>query len=137
MVQGKSLSALKLSLLLLSLSSLSGCSMFGWFLPEKQVVTETKYVKQNIPLQPPPRQVETQDIHFYVVTASNFEEFKARFEAENNTKLVVFALSVKDYEKLAMNIAELKRYIEQQKSAIVYYEKAISEPVTQPPAIAK
>lgn len=101
--------------------------MLGWFLPEKsQVITETKYVERNIPLQPLPRQIETQDIHFYVVTAANFEEFKARFEKENNTQLAIFALSVKDYEKLAMNIAELKRYIEQQKSVIVYYEKAIT-----------
>ena len=32
---------------------------------------------------------------------------------------------MKDYETLALNMAEIKRYIEQQKSIIVYYENAI------------
>jgi len=33
---------------------------------------------------------------------------------------------VKDYENLSLNFAELRRYIEQQKQIIVYYEKAIA-----------
>ena len=35
------------------------------------------------------------------------------------------AISIKDYENLSDNFAELKRYIEQQKAIIVYYEKAV------------
>ena len=35
------------------------------------------------------------------------------------------AISVKDYENLAKNFAELRRYIEQQKPTILYYEKAV------------
>ena len=35
-------------------------------------------------------------------------------------------LSVRDYETLAINMAEIKRYIEQQKQIIIYYEKAVS-----------
>tara|TARA_Y100000356_G_C11091906_1_gene199701 strand:+ start:463 stop:603 length:141 start_codon:yes stop_codon:yes gene_type:complete len=37
------------------------------------------------------------------------------------------ALSMKDYENLAMNIADLRRYINQQGEIIVYYEKAVTE----------
>jgi len=65
------------------------------------------------------------DIHFYVVTAENFEEFKKRFVKENGD-LVGYVLSVRDYETLAINMAEIKRYIEQQKQIIIYYEKAVS-----------
>ena len=36
------------------------------------------------------------------------------------------ALSVKDYENLSLNFAELRRYIEQQKLIIVYYEESVS-----------
>ena len=36
------------------------------------------------------------------------------------------ALSVKDYENLSLNFAELRRYIEQQKQIILYYEKAVT-----------
>ena len=32
---------------------------------------------------------------------------------------------MKDYENLSLNFAELRRYIEQQKQIIVYYEEAI------------
>ena len=65
------------------------------------------------------------DIHFYVVTEQNFEDFKRRFTKENGD-LVGYVLSVRDYETLALNMAELKRYELQQKEFIVYYEKAVT-----------
>ena len=65
------------------------------------------------------------DIHFYVVTEQNFEEFKERFVKENGDFLF-YALSVRDYETLALNMAEIKRYILQQKQIIIYYEKAVA-----------
>tara|TARA_B100000900_G_scaffold415740_2_gene446936 strand:+ start:1914 stop:2036 length:123 start_codon:yes stop_codon:yes gene_type:complete len=34
---------------------------------------------------------------------------------------------MKDYENLALNISELKRYINQQDEIIVYYEKAVTK----------
>tara|TARA_B100001093_G_scaffold479321_1_gene508223 strand:- start:220 stop:363 length:144 start_codon:yes stop_codon:yes gene_type:complete len=34
---------------------------------------------------------------------------------------------MKDYENLALNIADLRRYINQQTEIIVYYEKAVTE----------
>ena len=37
-----------------------------------------------------------------------------------------YNISVKDYENLALNFAELRRYIEQQKQIIVYYEQAVT-----------
>ncbi len=40
--------------------------------------------------------------------------------------MVYFALSVPDYENLSLNMGELKRYIEQQKTIIVYYEQSIT-----------
>jgi len=65
------------------------------------------------------------DIYFYVVTEQNFEEFKQRFIKENGD-LVGYVLSVRDYETLALNMAEIKRYILQQKQIIIYYEKAVA-----------
>jgi hypothetical protein len=35
---------------------------------------------------------------------------------------------MKDYENLALNIAEIKRYLEQQEQVIIYYEEAIAPP---------
>tara|TARA_B100000795_G_scaffold234665_1_gene193932 strand:- start:453 stop:677 length:225 start_codon:yes stop_codon:yes gene_type:complete len=68
---------------------------------------------------------------WWVVTEENFKKFKEEFQKENGDPLVAYVLSVKDYETLALNMAEIKRYIEQQKSIIVYYEKAIKPKVNE------
>jgi len=41
--------------------------------------------------------------------------------------LAYVALSIKDYENLALNISELRRFINQQTEIIVYYEKSLSK----------
>tara|TARA_B110000495_G_scaffold91729_1_gene79199 strand:- start:41 stop:268 length:228 start_codon:yes stop_codon:yes gene_type:complete len=62
---------------------------------------------------------------WWVVTEENFKQFKEEFQKENGDPLVAYVISVKDYEALALNMAEIKRYLEQQKSIIIYYEDAI------------
>ena len=109
------------SLLLLSLL-VSSCSSWPKL---TQIEIQTVEVERNIPIQNRPRQLDMNDIYFYVVTEQNFEEFKKRFIKENGD-LVGYVLSVRDYETLAINMAEIKRYIEQQKQIIIYYEKAVS-----------
>ena len=90
----------------------------------KQIEIKTVQVDRVIPTQNRPRPINMNDIKFYVVTSENFEEFKKRYEKDNGTFLF-YALSVRDYETLAINMAEIKRYIEQQKQMIIYYEKAV------------
>ena len=113
-----SLALLLLPLILLS----SGCTTWN---PLKRIEIKTVEVDRVIPTQNRPRPVKMNDIHFYVVTEQNFEEFKKRFVKENGD-LVGYVLSVRDYETLALNMAELKRYLIQQKEIIVYYEKAVT-----------
>ena len=36
-------------------------------------------------------------------------------------------MSTQDYENMASNIADLRRYIQQQQAVIVYYQKSIEE----------
>lgn len=91
--------------------------------PQKPII-QTVTVKQKIPVQSRPDAVNLRDIKFYVVTEENFEEFKTKFIASGN-EFVFVAISIDDYEDLSLNIAELKRYIEQQGSLIVYYENAL------------
>lgn len=111
-------------LLLLTLITplITSCSSFP---SVKQVEIQTVEVERKIPLQNRPRQLDMQDIQWYVVTEKNFPEFKKRF-ADENGELVGYVLSVRDYESLALNMADIKRYIEQQKEIIIYYEKAIT-----------
>ena len=108
--------------LLLAITLISGCSTFR---PEPEVVTITKLVERQIPTVPHPRQVQMNEIKIYVVSPEeNFEEFKKEFESKNGTDSYI-AISVKDYENLSKNFAELRRYIEQQKQIILYYEEAV------------
>jgi len=111
---------LRASLFLLLLSSLTACSLFSK--PEKVVVTQIEYVERTIPIQPRPKPVTLYDIEFYAVTEENLDEFLERFEKENGD-IVFFAISVPDYENISLNMGELRRFIEQQKSIILYYEE--------------
>ena len=64
------------------------------------------------------------DTRIHVVNEENLEDFIAEFK-EINGNLAFIALSVKDYENLALNIAELRRFLNQQTEIIVYYETAV------------
>lgn len=108
-------------LLVTSLLLISGCSTFT---PEPKVVTVTKTIERTIPTVPHPKQVQLNDVKIYVVSKENYEEFVADFEAKNGGDAYI-AISVKDYENLSLNFAELRRYIEQQKQIILYYEEAV------------
>ena len=66
------------------------------------------------------------NMHFWIVTEQNFEEFKTKFTKKNGSFLF-YSISVRDYENLALNMAEIKRYIEQQKEIIIYYEDQITQ----------
>ena len=72
-----------------------------------------------------PRQVQLNDVKIYVVSKLNYADFIKDYEKKNGADSYI-AISVKDYENLALNFAELRRYIEQQKQIIVYYEDAVA-----------
>ena len=107
-----------LPLLLLS----SGCSIVP---REKEVIVQTVEVEKRIPLQTNPKQLQFNDVYWHVVTEANFDEFIEKFKKENGNAWVFYAISVRSYESMALNMAELKRYIEQQKQIIIYYEEAV------------
>ena len=110
-----------ISSLLLATLLLSSCSTFQE--PEIKVVTQIE--KTTVPIVPMPKPVSMNDIKIYVVSPEeNLEEFKKEFEAKNGGDAYI-AISIKDYENLSKNFAELRRYIEQQKAIIVYYENAV------------
>jgi hypothetical protein len=82
--------------------------------------------KVQIPTVARPKPLQLSDTRVFVVTEDNFEEFVAEF-TELYGDVAFVALSMKDYENLALNIADLRRYINQQTKIIVYYEKAVTE----------
>tara|TARA_Y100001951_G_C11167485_1_gene198310 strand:- start:237 stop:566 length:330 start_codon:yes stop_codon:yes gene_type:complete len=101
---------------------LSSCSTWDKL---TRIEVQTIEVERNIPIQNRPSRLELDDIKWFVVTDQNFEEFKEKYIKQNG-EFLFFALSVRDYETLALNIADIKRYVVQQKQIIIYYEKALS-----------
>jgi len=59
-----------------------------------------------------------------VVNKGNLDDFVADFTAEHG-EFAIVALSIDGYENLALNIADLRRYINQQTDIIVYYEESM------------
>ena len=111
-----------LSLLLLC-PLLSNCAL--WRKPEKEIIVQTVEVEKKIPIQSRPKPIDMNGVKFYVVTEENFEQFKEEF-TKANSDYVFYAVSVHDYENLALNMAEIFRYIKQQKEIVIYYEKAVT-----------
>jgi hypothetical protein len=110
----------KLCLALPLLLSSGACSSIKDVLEVKTVEIE-----RSIPIQNRPRPLSLNDIHFYVVTEDTYAAFKQRFEKQNGV-LVFYTLSVRDYETLALNMSEIRRFLDQQKQIIVYYEDAVA-----------
>ena len=82
--------------------------------------------KVQIPTVAQPKPLQLNDTRVFVVTKDNYDEFVKEF-TDTYGELAFVALSMKDYENLALNIADIKRYLEQQKEIILYYVKAVTE----------
>jgi hypothetical protein len=98
-----------------------GCSAMR---PEPQIQIVTNTVKTTVPIVARPKAAQINNVKIYVVTEENYDEFVEKFSAKNGN-IAYIAISVKDYENLSLNFAELRRYIEQQQQIIVYYEEAV------------
>ena len=69
-----------------------------------------------------PRAIDLKDPAWYVVSEKNVDEFLERVKTEQG-QLVFFAMSVPDYELMAYNMQEIKRYIREMKEVVIYYRK--------------
>lgn len=79
-----------------------------------------------MPVVARPKPVQLNDTRVFVVTQDNYEQFVEEFTSIYGD-LAFVALSMKDYENLALNIADIRRYLNQQTEIIIYYEKAVTE----------
>ena|SRR5210317_149716 len=106
---------------------LSGCSGLR---PEPKVKVVTQVQKVTVPIVARPKPINLTDTQVYVVNKGNLEAFIAEF-TEQNGDLAFVALSIDTYENLALNVSELRRFINQQNEIIVYYEKAMTPDETE------
>ena len=103
--------------------SLGGCSSF---LPEV-----TKYssepVERPLLILPESEITEMRGVDYIVVTEENVDEVWRELEASGKP-IVLFALTHEGYEALALNNADIIRFLSEQRAVIIaykeYYEKA-------------
>ena len=116
--------------ILLTISMMvSSCSILGG--KTKQIEVMAKPIERTIIQPVMPREIDLKEPMWFVVTPANFEEFQARI-IDQEKELVFLAMTVPDYEVMAYNMQELKRYITELKEVVVYYRK-----VTMPPSEVK
>ena len=109
--------------LAVSLLFLSGCVGRP---PETEIKTVVKVEKTTVPVVARPKPLSLTDTRVRVVTSDTLDQFLKEYK-EQYGEVAFVVLSMKDYENLALNIADLRRYINQQTKIIVYYEKAVTE----------
>ena len=109
---------------LLILLLVSSCSNFR---AEKEVVTVEKIIKPTIALATKPNPVIMKNADVIVITENNLDEVIQKVKALQGGQFVVYGLDLKSFENLAINMEQIKRYIEQQNEVILYYEKAVRE----------
>lgn len=107
----------------LSLLLISGCSSWK---PEKEIVTVDRIIKPTIAIQPHPTTLNLEDPKIIVITESNLNEVIDRVKLTQG-EFVLYGLDAPSFKKLALNLEEIKRYIEQQSAIILYYEQAVSD----------
>ena len=120
---------LKTSVSLLAILLLSGCSLLQQ--PPREVEIITKPVKLDIVQPVMPRPLDLKEPKWYVVSdrkipkeeRTYMDKFEEDIKKKHGGDLVFVAMTVADYELMAYNTQEIKRYISQLGEVIVYYRE--------------
>ena len=106
------------ALLLTTLMMVSNCSL----IPTKQIEVVAKPMERTIVQPIMPREIDLKEVRWLTITPENFEaQFKVIEDQEG--ELVFLAMTIPDYEVMAYNMQELKRYITELKDVVVYYRE--------------
>jgi len=101
---------------LMTLMMVCSCSL----IPTKEIQVTAKPLDRNIVQPVMPREIDLKEPMWIVITPDNLEEQLARIEKQEG-ELVFLAMTIPDYEVMAYNMQELKRYINELKEVVVYY----------------
>ena len=105
--------------ILLTISMMgSSCSL----IPTKQIEVVAKPIERQIVQPIMPREIDLKEVRWLTITPENYEEQFAVIEAQEG-ELVFLAMTIPDYEVMAYNMQELKRYITELKDVVVYYRE--------------
>lgn len=114
-------------MLLIALLTITACSKKG----EKEIVTiptvvdTPKLESPAIRVVPRPKPVTMKDADIIVVTEDNLQQVIERVK-NTQGEFVLYAMTATSFESLALNLEQIKRFIEEQDQIVLYYEKAVT-----------
>ena len=91
-------------------------------IPTKQIEVTAKPLERVIVQPVMPREISLREVRWLTITPENFEEQFSIIENQEG-ELVFLAMTVPDYEVMAYNMQEIKRYISELKDVVVYYRE--------------
>ena len=98
-------------------------------IPTKQIEVTAKPLDRKIVQPIMPREIDLQEPRWIVITPENWEDQLAMIEQQEG-ELVFLAMTIPDYEIMAYNMQEIKRYITELQDVVVYYRKVtVDKPV--------
>ena len=106
------------AVMLIILMMVSNCSL----IPTRGIEVSAKPIDRKIVQPVMPREIDLQEPMWIVVTPDNYEE-QLSFIEEQEGELVFLAMTIPDYEVMAYNMQEIKRYITELKDVVVYYRQ--------------
>ena len=112
----------KSAVMLIVLIMACSCSL----LPTREIQVTAKPMERKIVQPIMPRAIDLKELQWLTVTPDNWEEQLARIEQQEG-ELVFLAMTIPDYEVMAYNMQEIKRYITELKDVVVYYRKVTTE----------
>lgn len=101
--------------------SLQGCALLSWN-AVKPVEIQKKAVERTPLNLADPAAIKPTAPQWRVVTPENQAQVFAELKAKN-TDLVLFALTDDGYEELAVDMAQIRNYIAQQREIIIKYRE--------------
>lgn len=109
------LTASALGFLILSLVSACGKP------PVQEIQISAKPVDKPELVLPYADPVKTRDVQWVIITPDNYEEVFNDL-AKKGQPIVLFGLTDKGYENLALNLSDIRAFIQQQQAIILAYE---------------
>ena len=91
-------------------------------IPTKEIQITAKPIDRTIVQPVMPREIDLKEPMWIVITPDNWEDQLAIIEQQEG-ELIFVAMTIPDYEVMAYNMQELKRYITELKDVVVYYRE--------------
>ena len=102
----------------MTLIMVSNCSL----IPTREIQVSAKPIDRKIVQPIMPREIDLKEPLWIVITPENIESQLAFIE-EQEGELIFLAMTIPDYEVMAYNMQEIKRYITELKDVVVYYRE--------------